>query len=98
MNGRLSIIRCSATDMGASVRFHRDLLGLPLKFESPAWYEFDLGSAVLGLHHANPKELKAIGGWVVSFEVDDIKVARNALESAGVTISGDFHDIPGASR
>ena len=92
---KLSIVRCSATNMQASVRFYRDLLGLPLKFESAAWSEFDLGSIVLGLHQADPNAPEATGGWVLSFEVDDIKEARGKLESAGVSIPGDYHDIPG---
>src|ERR1700746_3604339 len=31
-------------DMDKAVKFHRDVLGLPLKFESPGWSEFSRGS------------------------------------------------------
>lgn len=36
--------------MGRSVGFYRDVLGLPLKFESPGWSEFSTGEATLALH------------------------------------------------
>jgi lactoylglutathione lyase len=39
-------------DTGAAVRFHRDQLGLKLRFESPHWSEFETGSTTLALHPA----------------------------------------------
>ena len=91
----LSTLRCSVADMEALVRLYRDVLGLPLKSESPGWSEFDLGSAILGLHRARPDTPRPVGGWVMSFEVDGLKAARSRLEAAGVTIPDDFHEIPG---
>ena len=38
------------SDMKRSVSFYRDVLGLPLKFESPAWTEFATEGATLVLH------------------------------------------------
>jgi lactoylglutathione lyase len=38
------------SDMKRSVSFYRDVLGLPLKFESPGWTEFATGGATLALH------------------------------------------------
>ncbi len=38
------------SDMGRSVAFYRDLLGLPLRFESPGWSEFATEGATLALH------------------------------------------------
>jgi lactoylglutathione lyase len=37
-------------DMKRSVAFYRDVVGLPLKFESPAWTEFATDGATLALH------------------------------------------------
>lgn len=37
-------------DMARSVAFYRDVIGLPLKFESPEWTEFVTGEATLALH------------------------------------------------
>ena len=38
------------SDMKRSVSFYRDMLGLPLKFESPGWSEFATDGATLALH------------------------------------------------
>jgi lactoylglutathione lyase len=37
-------------DMKRSVSFYRDVLGLPLRFESPHWTEFATEGATLALH------------------------------------------------
>jgi lactoylglutathione lyase len=45
------------SEMKRSVAFYRDILGLPLKFESPGWTEFSTEGAILALHFsemANP--------------------------------------------
>jgi catechol 2,3-dioxygenase-like lactoylglutathione lyase family enzyme len=42
-------------DMDRAVRFHRDTLGLPLKFQSPGWSEFATGDTTLALHPASEK-------------------------------------------
>ena len=38
------------SDMKRSVVFYRDVLGLPLRFESPVWTEFATDGATLALH------------------------------------------------
>ena len=38
------------SDMDRSVAFYRDVIGLPLKFESPEWTEFATDGATLALH------------------------------------------------
>ena len=38
------------SDMKRAVSFYRDVLGLPLKFESPQWTEFASDGATLALH------------------------------------------------
>jgi lactoylglutathione lyase len=55
------------SDMQRSVSFYRDVVGLPLKFESPGWTEFATGGATLALHASeapgpggeNPLEVSA---------------------------------------
>lgn len=42
------------SDMEKGVSFYRDVVGLPLKFESPAWTEFATGDATLALHATVP--------------------------------------------
>ena len=38
------------SDMARSVAFYRDVVGIPLKFESPGWTEFVTDGATLALH------------------------------------------------
>jgi catechol 2,3-dioxygenase-like lactoylglutathione lyase family enzyme len=39
-------------DMDRAIAFHRDVLGLELKFQSPFWSEFATGDTTLALHPA----------------------------------------------
>ncbi len=47
---RLTYAIVAVSDMKESVGFYRDQLGLPLRFESPAWTEFNTEGATLALH------------------------------------------------
>jgi catechol 2,3-dioxygenase-like lactoylglutathione lyase family enzyme len=49
---RLSYAIVFVSDMRRSVEFYRDTLGLPLRFESPAWTEFATEGATLALHES----------------------------------------------
>lgn len=55
MDARLTYAIKFVKDMDRAVRFHRDTLGLPLKFQSPEWSEFSTGSVTLALHAASEK-------------------------------------------
>ncbi len=55
------------SDMNRAVSFYRDVLGLPLKFESPEWTEFATDGATLALHasdgsHAEKDNPQAVAG------------------------------------
>ncbi|MGA8149373.1 MAG: VOC family protein [Terriglobales bacterium] len=58
-------------DMGRAVKFHRDVLGLRLKFESPGWSEFVTGETTLALHPASEKN--PAGKVELGFTVADVK-------------------------
>jgi lactoylglutathione lyase len=47
---RLSDAIVFVSDMKRAVSFYRDVLGLPLRFESPEWTEFATEGATLALH------------------------------------------------
>lgn len=47
---RLNYAIVFVSDMKRAVSFYRDVLGLPLKFESPGWIEFATDGATLALH------------------------------------------------
>jgi lactoylglutathione lyase len=50
MTARVSYAIVFVGDMKRSVAFYRDVIGLPLKFESPGWSEFTTDGATLALH------------------------------------------------
>src|SRR5215467_5594139 len=47
---RVSYAIVFVSDMRRAVSFYRDVLGLPLRFESPGWTEFATDGATLALH------------------------------------------------
>jgi len=49
---RLGYAIIFVSDMKRSVAFYRDVIGLPLKFQSPGWTEFATQGATLALHAA----------------------------------------------
>ncbi|MEO8136145.1 MAG: VOC family protein [Betaproteobacteria bacterium] len=49
---RLGYAIVFVSDMPRSVAFYRDVLELPLRFESPEWTEFATDGATLALHAA----------------------------------------------
>jgi lactoylglutathione lyase len=52
MLSKVDYVMVNVSDMGRSVAFYRDTLGLRLRFESPGWSEFDTGATTLALHAA----------------------------------------------
>jgi lactoylglutathione lyase len=57
-------------NMDDAVRFHRDELGLRVRFASPHWSEFDTGETTLALHVASAEH--PAGSCRVGFRVPDI--------------------------
>jgi lactoylglutathione lyase len=55
---RVSYAIVFVSDMQRSVAFYRDVIGLPLKFQSPGWTEFVTEGATLALHSS---EISASG-------------------------------------
>jgi lactoylglutathione lyase len=55
MAGKLTYVIKFVADMDRAVKFYRDVLGLPLKFQSPGWSEFETGETTLALHSASAK-------------------------------------------
>ncbi len=91
---QISTLMVSVQEMPRAVGFYRDVLGLPLQVESPAWSQFDIGNGtILGLHSGGMGDARS--GWLPSFEVDDIRNVREKVIDGGSTIARDFHDTPG---
>jgi catechol 2,3-dioxygenase-like lactoylglutathione lyase family enzyme len=51
---RLNYVVIFVTDMARAVAFYRDVIGLPLRFQSPGWSEMALDGAMLALHTGTP--------------------------------------------
>ena len=72
-------------DMDRAVKFYRDLLGLPLKFQSNGWSEFMTGETTLALHPASEKNLA--GAVELGFTVPDILNFHQEMGAKGVQFS-----------
>jgi len=105
MKARFSIAIKFVADMDKAVRFHRDTLGLALKFQSPGWSEFATGEVTLALHPAS--ETHPPGSVELGFNVEDLRAvyagrARNGIDFNGEpkelhgTLLGSFRDSEGA--
>lgn len=76
--------------MARSVQFYRDKLGIPLRFESPEWTEFETGSTTLALHGGGKagggesQELTA-GSSSIGFYVENLQQTHDELKAKGVT-------------
>ncbi len=83
------------TDMARSVAFYRDVLGLPVRFESPKWTEFETPGTTLALHLADlpgqaPCSPVAIPAGIchLSFAVEDEQA------TAGIPLRGPGQTWP----
>jgi lactoylglutathione lyase len=80
------------SDMKRSVQFYRDTLGIPLKFESPDWTEFETGTTTFALHGGGVQrqyqdtgdQSKTAGACSIGFNVDDVDKTYEELKAKGV--------------
>jgi lactoylglutathione lyase len=92
MFGKVDYVMVNVSDMGRSVAFYRDTLGIALKFESPGWSEFDTGGTTLALHPGSPaagSQASGHGGPVagtcsIGFSVTDLDRTYADLQKRGV--------------
>jgi len=85
------------TDMDRAVGFYRDGLGLNVNSRhGDEWAELDAGSIRIGLHGA--REGNAPHGGTAVFRVDDLDLAKAALEERGVTFEEHLGEVPGIAR
>ena len=80
------------SDMTQSVEFYADRIGIPLKFQSPEWTEFDTGTTILALHGGGiPRsgdmddgQSKYAGTCSIGFNFDDLDKTYAELKARGV--------------
>ena len=91
MFSKVDYVMVIVSDMRRSVAFYRDTLGLRLKFESPAWSEFETGATTLALHAATraasgeaPTQAgPAAGTCSLGFSVPDLNSTYGELRERG---------------
>ena len=71
-------------DMAKALAFYRNVLGLPVRYASEVYVEFDLSPATLALHHTErPEEgSRGVGLFLV---VDDVNTQAAQLQEKGLT-------------
>jgi lactoylglutathione lyase len=85
MAPKLSHIIEFVADMERAVKFYRDVVGLPLKFESQGWSEFATGDVTLALHPASDNN--PAGKLEMGFTVPDLQQFHAEMRSRGVNFS-----------
>lgn len=82
MPNKLTYVIEFVADMDRAVKFYRDVLGLPVKFQSPGWSEFATGETTLALHPASAENLA--GKVELGFAVSDIQEFYREMTAKGV--------------
>jgi lactoylglutathione lyase len=85
MGARLSYAIKFVDDMDRAVQFYRDVLGLPLKFQSPGWSEFVTGETTLALHPASQKNPP--GTVALGFTTANLQQFYQQMTQKGVQFS-----------
>jgi catechol 2,3-dioxygenase-like lactoylglutathione lyase family enzyme len=88
MQSRLTYVMKFVADMDGAVRFYRDTLGLPLKFQSPGWSEFATGEVTLALHPAN--ENKPAGSVELGFAIEGLEKLHGKGAGSGLQFVGSL--------
>src|SRR5689334_22040067 len=91
MFSKVDYIMVNVSEMGRSVVFYRDTLGVPLKFESPGWSEFQTGDTTLALHASGQppaggdgaRSGPVAGTCSIGFSVEDLDAVYAALQARG---------------
>jgi lactoylglutathione lyase len=91
------------SDMSRSMTFYRDVIGLPLRFESPQWTEFATEGATLALHlssapggkRADPNAIPA-GHCRPGLSVPDLDAFHARMVEKNVVCIEPPHDVHGS--
>jgi lactoylglutathione lyase len=88
---KIDYVMITVSNMARSVAFYKDKLGIPMKFGTPEWTEFQTGTTTLALHGGGkpqeaPKDAAAhfAGACSIAFNVDNLELAYEQLQAKGV--------------
>ncbi|HZN55007.1 MAG TPA: VOC family protein [Candidatus Polarisedimenticolaceae bacterium] len=82
------------SDMKRAVGFYQDVVGLPLKVQSPAWTEFTTEGATLALHATDPSDQP--GRCRPGFSVPDLDAFHARMIESKVRCIQEPKDVFGA--
>lgn len=105
MSAKMAYVIKFVGNMDQAIRFYRDTLGLPPRFQSPDWSEFATGDTILALHPASTKN--PAGSIQLGFHVEDPKDLHEKLLALGLAMSrepqleggaqvSEYRDLDGA--
>jgi catechol 2,3-dioxygenase-like lactoylglutathione lyase family enzyme len=93
--GKVGAVILLVSNMDRSIRFYRDILGIPVKTKSKDWTEFFNKDTVLALHPAKKKsQMKTGSGMLVGFEVSDLDSTVKTLKQKKVKFFKKPKDEP----
>jgi uncharacterized glyoxalase superfamily protein PhnB len=84
-NMKLNYVIKFAADMDRAVKFYWDVLGFPLKLQSPGWSDLSTGETYLGLHPASEKN--PAGSAELRFNVTNLQKVYQERSARGVQFS-----------
>jgi len=93
MFGQIDYVIIGVSNMDRSITFYKDVLGIPLKFKSEGWTEFQTGATTLALHPSKSRIARAAakhgeivaGTSTIGFTVADVDKAYHELRGKKVT-------------
>ena len=80
-------------NMDNALRFHRDTLGLSLRFQSPEWSEFATDGVTPALHP--PLEKSPTGKVEPRFVIEDLKEVYENREKMGIEFTSEPKPLHG---
>ena len=88
---QIDYVTIGVSKMDQSVEFYKDTLGLPLKYKTNEWSEFQTGATTLALHLSKPRtsptttqEGLLAGTLSIGFNVTDLEKTYRELKSKNV--------------
>lgn len=87
---RITAVMLGVRDLGQSVAFYKDKLGLPLIMQEPALALLQCGPIMLGLSRGHVTMAPHVSGATeVVFAVENVRAAQKELSARGVTFLGE---------